>query len=236
MGLFRKNPVIVITGGSGGIGSVIAERLAEVGARMVICDFDQPEPYNFDVSDRDGWRKMFKAVVDEYGQVDALLNNAGVQTKGTDTALELADDEWERVMEIDVNSVRLGMSEAMKAMGDKGGRIISTASVAGYRPQPGGFVYSTSKAAVIAMTKQAAIDFTSKGFLINAVAPGMMENVMAKGKPGPLRDKVIGTSLTKEAVKRTEIAAAYEFLLDERITSIVGTTLHVDGGLGLFTL
>ncbi|MFV0458414.1 MAG: SDR family NAD(P)-dependent oxidoreductase [Actinomycetales bacterium] len=233
MALFRENAVIVVTGGAGGIGTVIVERLGELGATVVACDYGLPDPYGFDIRNRDGWRTMFDRVIADHGRLDALVNNAGVQTQGVDTVADLDDDEWARVMDINVNGVRLGMSEAIRVFGDDGGRIVNTASVSGYRHFPGACVYSTSKAAVIALTEQAALDYSPKGILINAVAPGMMENTMAKGKAGSLRDQVIASSLTGEAVGRVEIASAVELLLDARITSIVGATIEVDAGFGL---
>ena len=236
MALFKENAVIVVTGATGSIGSAIVDRLTQLGARVVVCDFGQPEPRGFDISDRAGWKKLMDWVISEYGQLDALINNAGVMTQGVDTVRDLDDDQWARVMNINVDGARLGMSEAIRVMGEGGGRIVNTASVAGYRHMPGACVYSTSKAAVIGLTEQAALDYTSKGILINAVAPGEMKNVMKHGKPGPLRAQIIDASLTAEAVRSDEIAAAVEFLLDARVTSVVGTTIQVDGGVGLFKL
>ncbi|MFV0463489.1 MAG: SDR family NAD(P)-dependent oxidoreductase [Nostocoides sp.] len=233
MNLFRENAVIVVTGAVGGIGTVIVERLTSLGATVIACDVGLPEPYGFDVRSRESWQKLFNHVKAEHGRVDALINNAGVQTQGIDTVTDLDDDEWTRVMDINVTGVRIGMSEAIRAFDDSGGRIINTASVSGYRHFPGACVYSTSKAAVIALTQQAALDYSPRGILINAVAPGMMENTMDHGKAGTFRDKVIASSLTGQPVGRIEIAAAIELLLDARVTSIVGVTLEVDAGFGL---
>lgn len=234
MALFRENAVIVVTGGTGGIGTVIVDRLKELGATAIPCDYGLDEPYGFDVRQRDGWRTMFAQVLSDHGRIDVLINNAGVQTQGTDTIADLEDDEWARVMDINVNGARLGMSEVIPhLLAAGGGRIINTASVSGYRHFPGAAVYSTSKASVIALTEQAALDYSPHGIYINAIAPGMMENTMKHGEPGSLREKVIESSLTGEAVKRVEIATAVEFLLDERISSVVGTTIHVDGGFAL---
>ncbi|MFV0306374.1 MAG: SDR family NAD(P)-dependent oxidoreductase [Desertimonas sp.] len=233
MALFRDNPVIIVTGADGGIGTTIVQRLEELGATVVGCDMDRPAPYNFDVRQRSGWQAVFAQVIADHGRVDVLINNAGVQTQGADTVADLDDDEWHRVMDINVNAVRIGMSEAVKHFGDDGGRIINTDSVSGYRHFPGACVYSTSKAAALALTRQAALDYSGKGIRINAVAPGMMENTMSGGKASDFRDKVIASSLTGEPVKKVEIAAAVEFLLDARNESMVGACIEIDGGFGL---
>lgn len=233
MPLFRTHPVVVLTGADGGIGRAIEAQLAEAGAVVVGCDMGRPAPYNFDVRDREGWRAMFRAVIAEHGRVDALLANAGVQTAGTDTVVDLEDEEWQRVMDINVTAARLGMATAIEHFGTEGGRIVVTASVSGYRAFPAGCVYSTSKAAVIALVRQAALDYSHRGIYINAIAPGMMENTMHAGKGSGARDHAIASSLTGEAVTREEIATTVAYLLDERITSPVGSVIEVDGGFGL---
>lgn len=233
MPLFRKNPVIVLTGADGGIGQTIDRVLTERGATVVGCDMGRAAPYDFDVRDRAGWQAMFRQVIADHGRVDGLVANAGVQTAGTDTVVGLADEEWHRVMDINVDGVRLGMASAIESFGPEGGRIVVTASVSGYRAFPAGCAYSTSKAAVIALVQQAALDYSHRGIFINAIAPGMMENTMHAGKGSSARDGAIAASLTGEAVARVEIAAALEYLLDDRVTSTVGSVIEVDGGFGL---
>ncbi|MFV0372604.1 SDR family NAD(P)-dependent oxidoreductase [Microbacterium sp.] len=230
MALFRENPVVVITGGAGGIGSTIARSLQELGATVVVCDFGQPDPYGFDVRDRLGWEKMMDQVISDHGRVDVLINNAGVMTQGDDTVVGLDDDEWHRVFDINVTAVRIGMSVAIARFGEEGGRIINTASVSGVRHFPGACIYSVSKTAVIALTNQAALDYSHRGIKINAIAPGMMENVMHHGKGSDLRDKVIASSLTGDAVKDDEVALTVEYLLDARNSNVVGATMPVDAG------
>lgn len=233
MSLFRNDPVVVVTGADGGIGQSLVESLRSEGARVVECDRGRTGPYGFDIRDRSGWQAMFAAVVAHYGQVDALVNNAGVQTRGTDTVVDIDDDEWQRVMDINVTAARLGIATAVEAFGARGGRIVVTASVSGYRAFPAGAAYATSKAAVIALVKQAAIDYSHRGVYINAIAPGMMENTMHEGKGSTKRDTAIAAALTGAPVRRVEIAAALEFLLDERVSSPVGSVIEVDGGFGL---
>ncbi|MFV0428354.1 MAG: SDR family NAD(P)-dependent oxidoreductase [Arachnia sp.] len=233
MALFREDAVVVVTGADGGIGTVIVDQLRHLGATVVACDYGRPDPFGFDIRQRDGWNKLFAHVVDEHGRVDALINNAGVQTHGADTVVDLDDDEWHRVMDINVTGARLGMAVAIEHFGERGGRIINTASVAALRNSPGACVYSVSKHAVLSLTQQAAMDYAHRNIQINAIAPGMMENTMRGGKASEFRDTVISSSLTGEPVKRDEIAAAVEFLLDARMTSMVGEVVAVDAGFGL---
>lgn len=230
MALFKQAPVVVVTGATGGIGSTIVNRLGELGATVVVCDFGQPEPYGFDVRDRAGWEKMFAQVISDHGGVDVLINNAGVQTQGEDTVVGLDDDEWHRVFDINVTGVRIGMSVAIAHFGDDGGRIINTASVSGLRHFPGACIYSVSKTAVIALTNQAALDYSHRGIKINAIAPGMMENVMHHGKSSDTRDAIISSSLTGHAVRDDEIALTVEYLLDARNHNVVAAALPVDAG------
>ena len=175
---------------------------------------------------------MLDAVIEEHGRIDALINNAGRQAQGVDTVVDLDDDEWQAVMDVNVKGVRLGMSTTIPRFGPDGGRIINTASVAGHLASPGSSVYCTSKAAVLHMTRQAAVDYAGSGVLINAIAPGMMENTMHDGKASKQRDAVIAASLTGQPVRDSEIALCAEFLLDGRITSMVGSMLAIDAGPG----
>ena len=137
MALFRENAVVVITGADGGIGKVLVAHLTKLGATVVRCDRGEPDPHNFDVRDRAGWDRMLDAVIEEHGRIDALINNAGRQAQGVDTVVDLDDDEWQAVMDVNVKGVRLGMSTTIPRFGPDGGRIINTASVAGHLASQG---------------------------------------------------------------------------------------------------
>lgn len=232
MPLFREGAVVVVTGADGSIGKVIVTQLRDFGATVVPCDRGEPEPYNFDIRDRDGWNRMLDAVIEKHGRVDALINNAGVPAPTGDTVVDLDDDEWQRVLDININGARLGMSTTIARFGEDGGRIVNISSVAGHRPMRAMSAYATSKSAVLGMTHQAALDYTRRGVMINAIAPGMMKDVMREGRPSDVRDAVIEASVTGKAVQPGEIATGVEFLLDGRITSMVGSMMAIDAGAG----
>ncbi len=182
--------VALVTGGASGIGLAIAKRLAQEGAQVVLADLDgaaadsaaqslcdaggQAWSVPLDVRNEDQWRDAVQAILARAGQLDIVVNNAGIAlpppAEGFE-ALSLAD--WRRVMQVNLDGTFLGTREAVRAMGKNGAAVINIGSVAAYVGTPGGAAYGASKGGVRTLTKQAAAGCARKGYpiRINAVHP-----------------------------------------------------------------
>lgn len=181
--------VALVTGGAVGIGRAIAEALAARGAAVSIADVSVEAAagtaatlegmglrainVSADVRDRRSVRTAIASTLDEFGRLDILVNNAGVSDSSC-AILDIEEDDWDRHMEINVRGTLFGIQEAAREMiaGGKGGRIINIASTSAFRPYPGRAHYCTSKSALVALTRSAALELAPHGITVNAVAPG----------------------------------------------------------------
>lgn len=240
-----QNKICVVTGGGRGIGRQIVNTLADAGAAMVIaCDLDAAaleETVNgranvrgqlLNVSDRNSMPAFVAAVVEEFGRIDVLVNNAGVTR---DNLIQnMSEAEWDLVLDINLKGVfNLTQAIAPVMMAQGSGAIVSLSSVVGLDGNIGQSNYAASKGGVIALTKTWAKEFTRKGAVVrvNAIAPGFIRTPMTAVVP----DKVIDHMVSKTPLGRMgtpeDIANAVQFLVSEQAAFITGQVLRVDGGL-----
>ncbi len=239
--------VAIVTGAGRGIGKSIAVGLARKGVFPVIVDIDlaaaeqtvaelkaegrDAAAFKVDVSKVAQIKDLVDDVARKYGSVDIVVNNAGILNK---TPLEdLEEEEWDRVMGINVKAAVFFMKYATKYMKEKGwGRIVSISSLAG---RMGGFstgcAYSTSKAALIGMTMCVARKVAPFGITVNAVAPGTTETEMAKGFTPEELSKLTASIPVGKLIKPEGIAEAVCFLASESAEFITGAVLDVNGGM-----
>jgi len=239
--------VAIVTGAGRGIGKSIAAALARTGVLPVIVDIDlaaaeqaaaelkaegrEAAAFKVDVSKVSELKSLVDEVARRFGSVDILVNNAGILNK---TALEdLEEDEWDRVMDINLKSAVFLMKYATKYMKEKGwGRIVSISSLAG---RMGGYstgcAYSTSKAALIGLSMCIARKVAPFGITVNAVAPGTAETEMAKGFTPEELAKLTASIPVGKLVKPEGIAAAVCFLASDSAEFITGAVLDVNGGM-----
>ena len=239
--------VALVTGGSKGIGYACAERLLLDGFAVAICARnadevraaagrlgrqDQVLGLRSDVGSVEDCNTLVPAVLDRFGRIDALVNNAGVYTPVP--FLELTADTWDALMDINVRgSVLLGVAAA-RAMRDQGsgGRIVNIASTSGQLSEAEFAHYNASKAAIISLTKSMAVELAPFGILVNAVAPGWVLTPLAEPFVGTVTEDSLGRiSPLKRVGRPAEVAAAVSFLCAPDATYITGTTVNVDGGL-----
>ena len=239
--------IAVVTGGSRGIGAAIAKKLASRGMTVIInyCGSEdralavksaieaaggQAEAWRCDVSDCGQCEAFVKAVMEKYGRIDVLVNNAGITRDGL--MMRMSDEDFSRVIDTNLKGtfymMRFASRHMLKA---KKGRIINMASVVGLMGNAGQVNYAASKAGVIGATKSAAKELASRGITVNAIAPGFIDTEMT----GALSEKVQEQILTQIPLgtfgKPEDIANYAAFLASDEAAYITGQVIQVDGGM-----
>ncbi|MEK5067838.1 3-oxoacyl-ACP reductase FabG [Sporosarcina sp. FSL K6-1508] len=241
-----QDKTVVITGGANGIGAVAAALFGKHGAQIAIVDFDkiageakaqqlhekgiEAAFFQADVSDSENVKGMATKVIEQFGKVDILINNAGI-TKDA-MMLKLEVDDFKQVIDVNLTGVFNCTQAFLPAMLAQGkGKIINTSSIAGTGGNVGQTNYAAAKAGVIGMTRTWAKEFGRQGINVNAVAPGFIETDMIDTIP----EKILGqikmmTPYTRLGTPE-DVANAYLFLASDESDFINGTVLEVDGGM-----
>lgn len=241
-----NDQVVVITGGAGGIGRETAVLFAREGAKVVVADFveeagkelvqelnakeDKHLFVRINVADPQEAQRMVEAIVNHYGRLDILINNAGI----TRDALlkKMSTEQWQQVLDVNLSGVFYCTQAALPQMLDQGrGCIINTSSVVGVHGNIGQTNYAATKAGVIGMTKTWAKELGPKGIRVNAVAPGFIATPMVDSVPEKLLEKLTTSVPLRRLGEPRDIANAYLFLASSEASYINGTVLEVDGGL-----
>ena len=248
--------VALVTGAARGIGLAVAKRFLGEGYRVALLDIENElleasvkalnDPDNTlavhaDVSDAAAVEKAFAAVQACFGRLDALVNNAGIAV--FKPLLDTTQQEWERVLAVNLTGPFLCTQAAAPLMREHGGgAIVNIASISGLRASTLRIAYGTSKAAIVHLTKQCAVELATLGIRVNAVAPGPVETAMAKAVHTPaIRADYHDAIPLNRYGGEDELADAIFFLCSDRSSYITGQMLAVDGGfdatgIGLPTL
>jgi 3-oxoacyl-[acyl-carrier protein] reductase len=240
-----EGQVVVVTGASRGIGREIAQQFAAQGARVACVATtlagaqgtvdvigDTARAYAADVSETETFEALFKAIIDDFGQVDVLVNNAGI-TKDQ-LVLRMKDEDWDRVIAVNLRGTFLCTRAALKPMiKARYGRIVNVTSIIGQGGAAGQANYAASKAGVIGFTKSIAKEWGSRGLTCNAVAPGFIETDMTADLSEDFRTHVIKTAPAGRLGSGADIANAVLFMAARDAGYITGQVLTVDGGLTL---
>ncbi|RKX54672.1 MAG: 3-oxoacyl-[acyl-carrier-protein] reductase [Thermotoga sp.] len=244
-----KGKIAVVTGGSRGIGRAVVRKLNCLGATVIFnylsntaaaeetvksCSNNTVKviSHRCDVSNVEDVRIFFKSILDEFEKVDIVVNNAGINRDNL--LMRMKDEEWRKVIEVNLTSSFLVTREVIKTMmRKKFGRLIYISSVVGIRGNAGQANYAASKGGIIAFAKSIAQEYAGRNITANVVAPGFIETEMTNKLPESVRTKYLASIPMKRYGKGEDVANLVAFLASEEAAYITGQVISVDGGLAM---
>lgn len=241
-----ENKIAVITGGAMGIGNATVEKFVKEGAIVTIWDVDDKNGEEFtgrlrlngfniffkkvNVANHKEINEAAKEVIEKFGRIDILINNAGI-TKDS-TLKKMTQEQWQQVIDVNLTGVFNCTQAVASIMLEQGaGKIINASSVVGLYGNFGQSNYAATKSGIIGMTKVWARELGRKGINVNAVAPGFIETEMVKKMPQNVVDIMKEKTPLGRLGTTDDIANAYLFLASEEANYINGAVLSVDGGM-----
>jgi NAD(P)-dependent dehydrogenase (short-subunit alcohol dehydrogenase family) len=241
-----RDKVGIVTGAGSGIGQATALRAAAEGAHVFCVDVRGADATSdrielqggrsrgcmMDVSDPAAWVELVPAMTAEVGRLDFLANIAGVVASGPDTVLDVSDHDWERVLSVNLKGPLLGMRAVIPPMSQSvaGGKIVNVASLSAIRGTANLAAYSASKGGLLALTKQAALEYVDQGIRVNAISPGVIDTPIL----GDITPEMVETEVQNHMIRRLgrpeEVAAMAVHLVSDDADFLTGQNFAVDGG------
>jgi 3-oxoacyl-[acyl-carrier protein] reductase len=240
--------VVIITGGSRGIGRAIAFRFADENPKLVLLHFDpddsmaketldrltekgvRGEVHRIDVSNRGDVDRLFKDVLARFGRVDVLINNAGITKDGL--LMRMSEDEWDLVLRVNLKGVFNCTQTVIRSMiKERSGRIVNISSVVGQIGNVGQTNYAASKAGIMGFTKSLAREVASRGITVNAVAPGFIDTEMTSSLPEKVKEAFMHQIPLGRMGEPEDVAEAVHWLCSGGSKYVTGQVIHVSGGL-----
>jgi 3-oxoacyl-[acyl-carrier protein] reductase len=243
-----KDKVALVTGASQGIGRDTALALAEAGAKVAVAARNEEKlsalvadivaaggtgfAVRMDVADAEQVKAGFKQVLEKFGRLDILVNNAAITRDGL--AIRMKPDDWEAVLRTNLTGAHLCIQQSLHTMMKaRAGRIINISSVVAQSGNAGQANYVAAKAGIIGLTKAIAIEIASRNITVNAVAPGFIETPMTDGLPDKVKEELKTRIPLGRMGSARDVAAAIVFLASDEAGYITGHVLNVNGGMHL---
>ncbi|MCF6283900.1 MAG: 3-oxoacyl-[acyl-carrier-protein] reductase [Candidatus Hydrogenedentes bacterium] len=240
-----NDAIVLVTGGTRGIGRACVEQFAALGAKVALCGRSQETAekiaseigenvrgYVCDIASPESVDQLIKQVTEDLGTIQVLVNNAGITKDGL--LMRMKNEQWADVLQTNLTGAFYTCRAAAKTMlKARYGRIINISSVVGLRGQAGQCNYAAAKAGIIGFTKSYAQEVAARNITVNVVAPGYIATDMTAELSEKATEAIIGHIPMKRVGAAADIANAVVFLASPDAGYITGTTLRVDGGIGM---
>ena len=240
-----KDKIAIVTGASQGIGKTTAELFSKSGAHVVCIARNEEKIKNLantisknghsasyipcDISDGDLFQNTIKSVINDYGKIDILINNAGITRDSL--VLRMKNHQWDEVLNTNLNGAFYATKSVLRSMmKNKYGRIINITSIVGLQGNSGQSNYSASKAGLIGFSQSVAKEVASRGITINCIAPGWIETEMTNDLSQDIKSEIIKNIPIGKTGTTEDIAYTALFLASKESKYITGQTITVDGG------
>jgi NAD(P)-dependent dehydrogenase (short-subunit alcohol dehydrogenase family) len=240
------NKVVIVTGGSSGIGEAVVKRFVQDNAKVVVSDINQKlgqalvdsikaagcnaAYFQADVADPAQVEELVKFAVQLYGGLHVMVNNAGIGGEQAATA-DYSLESWRKVIDVNLNGVFYGMKYAIPAiLKSGGGSIINIASILGDVGFPNAVAYVSAKHGVVGMTKVAAMEYSAQGIRINAVGPAFINTPLLSGLDDNLKQMLVGMHPIGRLGESPEVAELVAWLASDKASFCTGAYYPVDGG------
>jgi 3-oxoacyl-[acyl-carrier protein] reductase len=244
----ERSRVVVITGGSKGIGRSVAFKFAEEGARIVLAHYDADEvaaqetlktlqkrgvtaeAHKLNVSSFESVDDWFRGVVSQFERIDVLVNNAGITRDNL--LMRMSEDEWDAVLGVNLKGVFNCTRAVVRPMiKERRGRIVNITSVVGQIGNAGQANYAASKAGVMGLTKTTARELAGRGITVNGVAPGFIDTEMTAALPDKVKESFLSQVPLGRMGTPNEVAEVVYWLCSDAASYITGQIIHVNGGM-----
>ncbi|OUW49095.1 MAG: 3-oxoacyl-[acyl-carrier-protein] reductase [Candidatus Pelagibacter sp. TMED196] len=237
-----KNKKILITGATGGIGGSLVKKFISLNGNVLgtgtkveklnLLQKQNPsiKIQKFDISNHSKIEEFIETVSNELGGLDILINNAGVNVDNL--SLRMKDEEWKKVIDINLTSTFLLSKYAIKKMlKNKFGRIVNITSIVAHSGNLGQSNYSASKAGIIGMSKSLAIEYAKKNITINCVSPGFIVSEMTENLPDKVKEYLTSRIPMARLGNGEDVSNCAAFLSSDSSSYVTGETIHVNGGM-----
>jgi len=237
--------IVLITGATGGIGKSIARKMREKGAKLILSGTRQDVLNNIvsefgneakgivtDLNDKDDIISLADEAEKCFGQIDVLINNAGVTADNL--FMRMKDEDWEKVININLTAAMRLTRQVIRGMIKKRfGRVIFISSVVGYTGNAGQTNYSASKSALVGLTKSLALEVASRGITCNLIAPGFISTPMTDKLSDDQKNNIVKNIPVNRLGMPDDISNACVYLASDEASFITGSTLHINGGMSM---